>query len=166
MGGKLECKGASLSKQFGRHGIFPPDKNQPGRKRRLRGCWLPLRPPTLGACKSGGIVSGSALRAPSWREADSSRQPGGGGDHQHQPSANRSPAPDRRGVSWKIFRDIDSVNRNSPKVNVFRGPLSDCGLLEPATPIRTMHREHGSRPGPGAVKRVLQAGRNLDKPTS
>lgn len=48
-------------------------------------------------------------------------------------SANRIRDLDRRGVPWKIFRDINFVNIDYRKFNAADWPLTDCGLLGPVT---------------------------------
>jgi hypothetical protein len=46
-------------------------------------------------------------------------------------SANRIRDLDRRGVQWKIFKDINIVNINYRPFNAADWPLTDCGLLGP-----------------------------------
>jgi hypothetical protein len=46
-------------------------------------------------------------------------------------SANRIRDLDRRGVPWKIFKDINIVNVNYRPFNAADWPLTDCGLLGP-----------------------------------
>ncbi len=48
-------------------------------------------------------------------------------------AANRIRDMDRRGVDWKIFKDINFVNLNYRPFNAADWPLTDCGLLGPAT---------------------------------
>ena len=48
-------------------------------------------------------------------------------------SANRIRDLDRRGVQWKIFKDINIVNINYRPFNAADWPLTDCGLLGPVT---------------------------------
>jgi hypothetical protein len=48
-------------------------------------------------------------------------------------SANRIRDLDRRGVPWKIFKDINIVNVNYRPFNAADWPLTDCGLLGPVT---------------------------------
>ena len=48
-------------------------------------------------------------------------------------SANRIRDLDRRGVPWKIFKDINFVNINYRPFNAADWPLTDCGLLGPVT---------------------------------
>ena len=48
-------------------------------------------------------------------------------------SANRIRDLDRRGVQWKIFKDINIVNVNYRPFNAADWPLTDCGLLGPVT---------------------------------
>lgn len=52
--------------------------------------------------------------------------------------ANRIRDLDRRGVKWKIFRDINVVNVDYRPFDAANWPLTDCGLLGPVTltPIR------------------------------
>jgi hypothetical protein len=40
---------------------------------------------------------------------------------------------DRRGVNWKIFKDINLVNVNYKPFDASDWPLTDCGLLGPVT---------------------------------
>ena len=47
--------------------------------------------------------------------------------------ANRIRDLDRRGVKWKIFKDINIVNENYRPFNAANWPLTDCGLLGPVT---------------------------------
>jgi hypothetical protein len=46
-------------------------------------------------------------------------------------SANRIRDLDRRGVQWKIFKDINIVNINYRPFDAADWPLTDCGLLGP-----------------------------------
>ena len=46
-------------------------------------------------------------------------------------AANRIRDLDRRGVLWKIFRDINFVDINYKPFNASNWPLTDCGLLGP-----------------------------------
>jgi hypothetical protein len=48
-------------------------------------------------------------------------------------AANRIRDLDRRGVKWKIFRDINFVNLNYKPFDASDWPLTDCGLLGPVT---------------------------------
>ena len=48
-------------------------------------------------------------------------------------AANRIRDLDRRGVQWKIFKDINVVNVNYRPFNAADWPLTDCGLLGPVT---------------------------------
>ena len=48
-------------------------------------------------------------------------------------AANRIRDLDRRGVQWKIFKDINIVNVNYRPFNAADWPLTDCGLLGPVT---------------------------------
>ncbi|HXC99075.1 MAG TPA: glycosyl hydrolase [Verrucomicrobiae bacterium] len=48
-------------------------------------------------------------------------------------SANRIRDLDRRGVTWKIFKDINIVNVNYRPFDASNWPLTDCGLLGPVT---------------------------------
>ena len=48
-------------------------------------------------------------------------------------AANRIRDLDRRGVNWKIFKDINIVNVNYKPFNAADWPLTDCGLLGPVT---------------------------------
>jgi alpha-L-rhamnosidase len=48
-------------------------------------------------------------------------------------SANRIRDLDRRGVPWKIFKDINFVNVNYRPFDATNWPLTDCGLLGPVT---------------------------------
>jgi hypothetical protein len=48
-------------------------------------------------------------------------------------SANRIRDLDRRGVPWKIFKDINIVNVNYRPFNAADWPLTDSGLLGPVT---------------------------------
>ena len=48
-------------------------------------------------------------------------------------AANRIRDLDRRGVPWKIFRDINIVDINYSPFNASNWPLTDCGLLGPVT---------------------------------
>jgi hypothetical protein len=48
-------------------------------------------------------------------------------------AANRIRDLDRRGVNWKIFKDINLVNENYRPFNAADWPLTDCGLLGPVT---------------------------------
>jgi hypothetical protein len=48
-------------------------------------------------------------------------------------AANRIRDLDRRGVNWKIFKDINIVNENYRPFNAANWPLTDCGLLGPVT---------------------------------
>ena len=47
--------------------------------------------------------------------------------------ANRIRDLDRRGVKWKVFRDINLVNMDYKPFNAAKWPLTDCGLLGPVT---------------------------------
>ena len=53
-------------------------------------------------------------------------------------AANRIRDLDRRGVNWKIFKDINIVNENYRPFDASHWPLTDCGLLGPVTltPLR------------------------------
>jgi hypothetical protein len=48
-------------------------------------------------------------------------------------SANRIRDLDRRGVPWKIFKDINVVNENYRPFDASQWPLTDSGLLGPVT---------------------------------
>ncbi len=48
-------------------------------------------------------------------------------------AANRIRDLDRRGVNWKIFKDINIVDENYRPFNAANWPLTDCGLLGPVT---------------------------------
>jgi hypothetical protein len=48
-------------------------------------------------------------------------------------AANRIRDLDRRGVNWKIFKDINIVDINYHPFNAADWPLTDCGLLGPVT---------------------------------
>ncbi len=48
-------------------------------------------------------------------------------------AANRIRDLDRRGVNWKIFKDINIVNVNYKPFDAADWPLTDCGLLGPVT---------------------------------
>ncbi|MCW3052178.1 MAG: glycoside hydrolase family 2 sugar binding protein [Chthonomonadales bacterium] len=48
-------------------------------------------------------------------------------------AANRIRDLDRRGVAWKIFKDINFVNLDYKPFNAADWPLTDCGLLGPVT---------------------------------
>jgi hypothetical protein len=48
-------------------------------------------------------------------------------------AANRIRDLDRRGVKWKIFRDINIVDINYKPFDASNWPLTDCGLLGPVT---------------------------------
>jgi len=48
-------------------------------------------------------------------------------------AANRIRDLDRRGVKWKIFRDINIVDLNYQPFDASTWPLTDCGLLGPVT---------------------------------
>ncbi|HEX4351115.1 MAG TPA: glycosyl hydrolase [Verrucomicrobiae bacterium] len=48
-------------------------------------------------------------------------------------AANRIRDLDRRGVKWKIFKDINIVDVNYSPFNAANWPLTDCGLLGPVT---------------------------------
>jgi hypothetical protein len=48
-------------------------------------------------------------------------------------AANRIRDLDRRGVKWKIFKDINIVNENYRPFDASDWPLTDCGLLGPVT---------------------------------
>jgi len=48
-------------------------------------------------------------------------------------AANRIRDLDRRGVVWKIFKDINFVNLDYKPFNAADWPLTDCGLLGPVT---------------------------------
>jgi alpha-L-rhamnosidase len=48
-------------------------------------------------------------------------------------AANRVRDLDRRGVNWKIFKDINIVNVNYKPFDAADWPLTDCGLLGPVT---------------------------------
>jgi hypothetical protein len=53
-------------------------------------------------------------------------------------AANRIRDLDRRGVQWKIFKDINIVNVNYRPFDASTWPLTDCGLLGPVklTPLQ------------------------------
>jgi hypothetical protein len=51
-------------------------------------------------------------------------------------AANRIRDLDRRGVPWKIFKDINIVNVNYRPFDASNWPLTDCGLLGPVTLTR------------------------------
>ena len=55
-------------------------------------------------------------------------------------AANRIRDLDRRGVSWKIFKDINIVNVNYRPFDASDWPLTDCGLLGPVTlaPVKAL----------------------------
>jgi len=48
-------------------------------------------------------------------------------------TANRIRDLDRRGVKWKVFRDINLVDINYQPFDAANWPLTDCGLLGPVT---------------------------------
>jgi hypothetical protein len=48
-------------------------------------------------------------------------------------TANRIRDLDRRGVKWKIFRDINIVDVNYLPFSAANWALTDCGLLGPVT---------------------------------
>ena len=48
-------------------------------------------------------------------------------------AANRIRDLDRRGVQWKIFKDINLVDVNYRPFDAADWPLTDCGLLGPVT---------------------------------
>jgi hypothetical protein len=48
-------------------------------------------------------------------------------------AANRIRDLDRRGVQWKVFKDINIVNVNYRPFDASNWPLTDCGLLGPVT---------------------------------
>jgi hypothetical protein len=48
-------------------------------------------------------------------------------------AANRIRDLDRRGVPWKVFRDINIVDINYKPFDASHWPLTDCGLLGPVT---------------------------------
>ena len=48
-------------------------------------------------------------------------------------AANRIRDLDRRGMSWKTFRDINIVDINYKPFDASNWPLTDCGLLGPVT---------------------------------
>jgi len=48
-------------------------------------------------------------------------------------AANRIRDLDRRGVQWKIFKDINFVNLDYEPFDASNWPLTDCGLLGPVT---------------------------------
>ena len=48
-------------------------------------------------------------------------------------AANRIRDLDRRGVNWKIFKDINIVDINYNPFDAANWPLTDCGLLGPVT---------------------------------
>jgi len=48
-------------------------------------------------------------------------------------AANRIRDLDRRGVNWKIFKDINIVNVDYQPFDAANWPLTDCGLLGPVT---------------------------------
>jgi hypothetical protein len=48
-------------------------------------------------------------------------------------SANRVRDLDRRGVNWKIFKDVNLVDENYQPFNAANWPLTDSGLLGPVT---------------------------------
>jgi hypothetical protein len=48
-------------------------------------------------------------------------------------AANRIRDLDRRGVNWKVFRDINIVDINYKPFDASNWPLTDCGLLGPVT---------------------------------
>ena len=51
-------------------------------------------------------------------------------------AANRVRDLDRRGVQWKVFKDINIVNVNYRPFDASNWPLTDCGLLGPVTLTR------------------------------
>jgi hypothetical protein len=53
-------------------------------------------------------------------------------------AANRIRDLDRRGVNWKIFKDINIVNVNYKPFDASDWPLTDCGLLGPVTLMPVM----------------------------
>jgi hypothetical protein len=55
-------------------------------------------------------------------------------------AANRIRDLDRRGVKWKIFKDINFVNEDYRPFDASGWPLTDCGLLGPVTltPLRAI----------------------------
>jgi hypothetical protein len=55
-------------------------------------------------------------------------------------AANRIRDLDRRGVKWKIFKDINIVNVNYRPFDASGWPLTDCGLLGPVTltPVKAL----------------------------
>ena len=48
-------------------------------------------------------------------------------------AANRIRDLDRRGVNWKVFKDINLVDQNYKPFDAADWPLTDCGLLGPVT---------------------------------
>ncbi len=56
-------------------------------------------------------------------------------------AANRIRDLDRRGIDWKIFKDINFVTIDYKPFNAAEWPLTDCGLLGPVTlqPIEIKH---------------------------
>jgi hypothetical protein len=54
-------------------------------------------------------------------------------------AANRIRDLDRRGVNWKIFKDINIVNVNYKPFDAADWPLTDCGLLGPVTLTAICH---------------------------
>jgi hypothetical protein len=56
-------------------------------------------------------------------------------------AANRIRDLDRRGVNWKIFKDINFVNIDYKPFNASDWPLTDCGLWGPVTlqPVEAKH---------------------------
>ena len=48
-------------------------------------------------------------------------------------AANRIRDLDRRGVDWKVFKDINFVNSSYRPFDASDWPLTDCGLLGPVT---------------------------------
>ena len=56
-------------------------------------------------------------------------------------SANRIADLDRRGVSWKIFNDINFVNINYEKFDASVWPLMDSGLIGPVKLIAVSEKK-------------------------
>ena len=48
-------------------------------------------------------------------------------------AANRIRDLDRRGVAWRIFKDINFVNLNYKAFDASNWPVTDCGLIGPVT---------------------------------
>jgi hypothetical protein len=60
-------------------------------------------------------------------------------------AANRIRDLDRRGVKWKVFRDINIVDINYKPFDASDWPLTDCGLLGPVTLTSLQLEENPAR---------------------